>query len=315
MTTVAEKFYGLSSSFRQSLVEGVRIKDIAPRWPNVVYAQTNETVADVFKKLIDCSILSVPLLDVDTQKYIAFIDVFDILAYVVDVLNLPIDKDESWMASSQFQNSSCIVLPNKSKKNPWYIINENDPIQSAINALSQNNIHRIAVVDSAGRFSSVITQSRIIRFLSNRSLELGELGMQTIEQLNISSPLEVVARGEDRLLDAFMRMHNYGVSGVPILNSYGKVIGNVSISDIKDIGFSAQMFRKLFVSTEQFLDTKVEGQNLPRLIWAYNTSYFSDVLFKLRANGVHRVYVVKSFDMICNGVITLTDILKLFSTF
>lgn len=41
MTTVAEKFYGLSSHFKRDLIEGIRIKDIAPRWTNIIYAQSN----------------------------------------------------------------------------------------------------------------------------------------------------------------------------------------------------------------------------------------------------------------------------------
>jgi len=230
---------------------------------------------------------------------VAFIDLFDILAYAVDVLSLPLDKDESWIASSQFQNTSCIVLPNKSQRNPWFIISEDAPLQAAINSLVQANIYRLAVVDPAGRFSSVITQSRIIRFLSNRSMELGEMGMKTVAELNLPSPLTVTALGNERLIDAFLKIFNFGISGVPVLNEQNRIIGNISISDIKEIGFSAQMFRKLFITTEQFLNSKAIGQSLPSLIWAYNTSYFSDVLSKLRINGVHRVYIVKSYDMIC----------------
>lgn len=173
----------------------------------------------------------------------------------------------------------------------------------------------MAVVDPAGRFSSVITQSRIVRFLANRSLELGAMGMKTVSELNIAAPLTVTVRHNERVLDAFLKIFNFGISGVPVLNEQNRIIGNISISDIKDIGFSAQMFRKLFVTCEQFLDSKIIGQSLPRLIWAYNTSYFSDVLAKLTMNGVHRIYIVKSYDMICDGVITLTDILRLFSSY
>jgi len=199
-------------------------------------------------------------------------------------------------------------------RNPWYIISEEEPIQSAINTLSKANIHRLAVIDSRGRFSSVITQSRIVRFLANRSMELGELGMKTIQDLNISSPLEVTVTTDDRLIDAFLKIFNAGVSGVPVLNSASRIVGNISISDLKDIGFSAEMFRKLFITCGVFLDNKIEGQHFPKLIWTYSDTRFSDVLFKLRITGVHRVYVVKSPDMICTGVITMTDILRLFST-
>lgn len=39
-------------------------------------------MANVFARLIDNGILSVPLLDVEKNQYIAFIDILDILWYV-----------------------------------------------------------------------------------------------------------------------------------------------------------------------------------------------------------------------------------------
>jgi len=215
--------------------------------------------------------------------------------------------------SSQFQNTSCIVLPNRSQRNPWQIISEDAPLQAAINMLSQSGGHRLAVIDSFGRFSSVITQSRIIRYLAYRSMELGDLGEMDIDSLSVISKDLITIDCNEKLVDAFLRIYTYDVSGIGVVDKNGKLIGNVSASDFKDIGFSAGMFKKLFVPIESFLNRKIEGENVPRLVWAYKTTHLSDVLYKLRSNRVHRVYILDENDE-PYGVITMTDILNLFNT-
>jgi len=304
---------GMSSQLKKRLTETTHIRDVAPRWSNIYIAKTSETISSVFKTLIDNSILSVPLLDVNTQKYVAFIDIFDILAYVVEVLNLPIESSDTWIMSSQFQNTSCIVLPNRSQRNPWQIISEDAPLQSAINMISQSGGHRLAVIDSFGRFSSVITQSRIVRFLAFRNMELGELGDVTIDGLSIVSKDLVTINGTEKLVDAFLKIYTHDISAVGVVDTNGKIIGNVSVTDFKDIGFSAGMFKKLFITIDKFLDRKIEGQNIPKLVWAYKTTHLNDVLYKLRSNRVHRVYILDENDE-PYGVITLTDILNLFNS-
>ena len=44
----------------------------------------------------------------------------------------------------------------------------------------------------------------------------------------------VVSIGEDRLaLDAFLLIHQMGVSGVAVMNAQNEIIGTVSVSDLK----------------------------------------------------------------------------------
>lgn len=144
-------------------------------------------------------------------------------------------------------------------------------------------------------------------------MELGELGDKEIRNLPLMSTNLITIYSHERLLDAFLKIYNYNVSCVGVINEDGKIVGNISISDFKDIGFSAGMFQKLFIKCSEFLDRKIEGQDLPKLIWTLPTSTFREVLFKLRVNGIHRVYVVDSEDsMYPEGVITLTDIMNLF---
>lgn len=179
--------------------------------------------------------------------------------------------------------------------------------------LSQSGAHRLAVIDSFGRFSSVITQSRIIRYLAYRSMELGELGERSIDGLSIISKDLVTIDSNEKLVDAFLKIYTYDVSGLGVVDKNGKLIGNVSASDFKDIGFSAGMFKKLFIPIESFLNRKIEGESVPKLVWSYKTTHLSDILYKLRSNRVHRVYILDENDE-PYGVVTMTDILNLFNS-
>jgi len=171
-------------------------------------------------------------------------------------------------------------------------------------------------VDSFGRFSSVLTQSRVVRFLANRSMELGAIGDMTLSGLGLDSPAAklIFVKSDDKVLDAFLAIYNQRVSGTAVLDNTGRIIGNISISDLKDIGFAAGMFRKLYQNVGSFLERKVEGQDVPKLVWTYSSSPLRDVLYRLRANGIHRCYLVENDSMKPAGVITLTDILRVFAT-
>jgi len=315
MTAVERASDYLPATFKQVLVEGTRVKDIAPRWPNVIVAQTDETIASVFKKLIDNSILSLPLLDITTSKYIAFIDMFDILAYVVDVLRMDIKEHEKWVLSNQFQHTSCVMLPNRSLRNPWVIVAEDAPLQGAINTMVSSGAYRLAVVDSMGRFSSVLSQSRLVRFLANRNLEMGSLGDFSVQSLGLGTSGKLVTiRHDEKILNAFMKIYEEHVSGVGVLDDNGRIVGNISVSDLKDVGFTGDMFGKVYETAKVFLRRKIEGLGIPKLVWTYNTSPLRDVLYRLRANGIHRVYIVNTENMYPRGVVTLSDILTLFAT-
>lgn len=123
-------------------------------------------------------------------KYTAFIDLFDILTYVVEVLNLPVESSEDWVVSSQFTTTSCLTLVGRSPRSSWTLIGEEAPLQAAINALQ--HAHRLAVVDSVGNLVSVLSQSRVVRWLASRSeWVMGEIATMTVDDLGLGYRYEL----------------------------------------------------------------------------------------------------------------------------
>jgi CBS domain-containing protein len=313
MTTALNPSQYLNTTFRGRLLE-TKVKDVIPRWKNLVIARSTDTIATVFSKLIDNQVLGVPLLDTSTNKYTAFIDLFDILSYVVEVLNLPIEPSEDWVVSSQFAHTSCLTLVGRSIRSSWMLVGEDAPLQAAINQLQ--TVHRVAVIDSAGNLVSVLSQSRVARWLAQHDSEwvMGDIAGMSVEQFKLGYCDVVTVSRHEKTVNAFLRMHRDDLSGVGVVDDDDTMIGNISISDIKDIGYSAGMFRRLYVECGAFLSRKIEGGLVPKLVYANRTTQIKDVLEKFRDHAIHRVYVVTAGFHKPLGVITLTDVMRVFAS-
>lgn len=97
------------------------------------------------------------------------------------------------------------------------------------------------------------------------------------------------------------------------MDEENKIVGNISLSDFKDIGFRVDQFPKLFIPISTYLKKKNEGRNVPKLVWAKDTTSLNDLLTQFRIDGVHRIYITEERgDPI--GVVTMTDVMVLFAS-
>lgn len=70
-----------------------KIADVMPRSRCLVIAKSTDSVAQVFSRLVDNRILSVPLLQTATNRYMAFVDVTDILALLVKLVDVELPPE------------------------------------------------------------------------------------------------------------------------------------------------------------------------------------------------------------------------------
>lgn len=304
----------ISENFKNKLCNVTRVKDITPHWTSVVTARSSESISDVFRRMIDKGILALPLFDEETNRYVTFIDVFDILAYIVEVLGVPLDKNEEWALRKEFLTTKCTVLPNRSMRNPWAVINENASVQTAINIMSQTNLTRLAVTDQEGHLTSVLTQTRLVRYLSNRTNEIGPIANIPIERLGLGNNPVIGIKHTEPAINAFLKIYQYNIGGVAVFNDEDKIIGNISISDLKDVGFSLDMFRKMFVKAKQFLYRKIEGADVPRVVWVSKKSDITEILIKFRQHWIHRIYMLDPNTRKAVDVISASDMISVFDS-
>lgn len=304
----------LSGSFKNKLLNVTQVKDITPHWTSVISARSSESISTVFRRMIDNGILALPLFDESKSRYVTFIDIFDILAYIVEVLGVPLDKDEEWLLRNEFLTTSCIVLPNRSMRNPWAVINENAYVQSAINIMSQTGLTRLAVTDNEGHLTSILTQTRLLRYLANRAGELGPLASVSIKRLGLGNNPVIGIKHTEPVINAFLKIYQYNVGGVAVFDDEERIIGNISISDLKDVGYSLDMFRKMFIKANQFIRRKIEGADVPRVVWVTKDSDIEDILNKFRQHWIHRVYITDPKTRKAVDVISASDMISIFDS-
>lgn len=188
------------------------------------------------------------------------------------------------------------------------------PLQKAIDFMVQHHANRIGLIEPNGTFSSILTQHRIIKWLSGMNQdEMGQrLANSSIAQLGIGFRQVVTIKIDQPLFAAFLAMYNQRVSGVAVVDEVGKFLGNVSVNDLKDIGHVGQNYEKMFMPVGTFLKIKEEGMGVP-LVYCTKNSSLKEVLGKFKSFIVHRVYIVEKNTHLLQGVITPSDVLQLFA--
>jgi len=126
-------------------------------------------------------------------------------------------------------------------KNP-IAVSPSDTIFKVINLMVNNNISRVVVTDANNKPIGIITLADIVRSspeisfakLKNTRIPkiLRPLILRSIIVSTMMSRDLVVIREDADLADAAQTMITYGISGLPVINSEGRLVGIITKTDI-----------------------------------------------------------------------------------
>jgi len=108
------------------------------------------------------------------------------------------------------------------------------------------------------------------------------------------------------LMEAFTEIKSKGVTGIGVFDQLGRLIGNISASDLKVIGWDKNLsgFSKLGMSIKEFFDLHQR-----ELIRVSPKTTLKTVLKQLVSTHAHRTYVTDSLGKPI-GIISLVDLLN-----
>jgi len=130
---------------------------------------------------------------------------------------------------------------------------------------------------------------------------------KTLKELSLESgPVLSVLKGKP-LIEAFSNIVETKFTGLAIIDDEGKLINNISASDLK--GVTKETFWKLELPIEKILGDR---EKLPPLT-CKSSDTLADIIQRVSDCRVHRIYVVDSSNHPTN-VITLTTILRIFAS-
>jgi len=301
-------------------LEYVRAEQLRPPHNVVFTAERTDKVVDVFKGLIKHNFLSVPVLQKTKHKWYGFLDLADIVVYIVKTFGeekLNLDQDFWVMCTkeSEFQDKTVNDLMHYplSRRNPFHPVKAGFSLLYAMEALAKEaQLHRVPVIDEDRQLMSLITQSQVVRFLQQNMASIGDKRLKPIHQMREVLHEVFSVTVHQKAIDAFHLMVEKGVTGVAIVDDSGKLKGNLSVRDLKAMSPDGRLFWRLFQTTSSYLDKvkkeAVEGSRPKRIQCCKSGKTLEDVINILADHNIHRVFIVDDQKKPI-GIVTLKDIL------
>jgi len=205
----------------------------------VIVVLSTEKPYDGFKKLIAHNILSAPVFDVNTKKYTGFLDMRDLVSFVVFIdddqkSDVPNNLDDILIKGSKLlkvplEGVTCTYL---SRRNSFVPVSSNDNLLKVCEILAKG-VHRVPVVNDKGEVTNIISQSSVISFLNKNATKFHHELVPTIHDLNIGSKPVFGVPKDTPTIETFRLMDNKKISGIAVVDENGRLVGNTSASDLK----------------------------------------------------------------------------------
>ncbi|KAK5771022.1 SNF1-related protein kinase regulatory subunit gamma-1-like protein [Gossypium arboreum] len=205
---------------------------------------------------------------------------------------------------------------------PFIPVATDSSMLSVLLLLSKYRLRNVPVIEPGNpEIQNYITQSAVVGGLEGckgrdwfdciAARPISDMG------LPFMSSNEVISiQNDDLVLEAFKRMRDNHVGGLPVVEGPSKkIVGNVSIRDIRHLLLKPELFSNFRqLTVEDFISTVVStGQEIGRVttpITCKVDSTLGSVIQSLATKRMHRIYIVDENEV--TGVITLRDVISCF---
>jgi len=296
---------------------------VRPPENRIFVAQRTDKVADVWKGLATHNFLSVPVLQKTKSKYYGFVDIYDIVKFVVDFFGETesLKNTDDWMklvdSSEEFKKKTVndIMRYPLNTRNPFYPIHTGYSLLHAVEILArEKGLHRIPVIDQERKLITVITQTHLVDILYKNLDILGEKRNKPVGQMENYLEQVFTIHEEATAMDAFKMMVEKNVSGLAVIDNEGKLTSNISMKDLKAMSTDTRLFWRLYQTVHNFLlkvrkENNETGGDRPRSVIVIKPlDTLETVIKKLNEYKIHRLFIVDDHRKPV-GVISLKDVL------
>eukprot|EP01098_Paradermamoeba_levis_P012312 TRINITY_DN5364_c0_g1_i1.p1 TRINITY_DN5364_c0_g1~~TRINITY_DN5364_c0_g1_i1.p1 ORF type:complete len:348 (-),score=106.84 TRINITY_DN5364_c0_g1_i1:114-1157(-) len=322
------------------------VKEFEPNPKPLISVDVSDNARHLSSVLSQGEIYSVVVEDKQNHKYLGLLDFGDIVSFIVssfyekigqtgttkeerltNLLNASFikDKQDSKKRKSvderksvdlqffsdlhhNFEKQQAATLVNFSKKNTFITLKEDADLNVIVQAFA-SGIQRVPIVDASGKIIHYLTQSGVVKYLAKNISHLEPFIHQQVGSLGFEHKHVVEISESSFALEAFAKMHEYGISGLPLLDSAGHFVGAISARDIK---YALSDFTRFLLPVHDFV-VAIRNQSTYETnptIYCKLTDPLSDVIRKLIAVKIHRLFVIEDTKkFIPVGVISHQDIL------
>jgi len=242
------------------------------------------------------------------NQFIGFIDI-SMLAFLVAFKKWPSDNSRPLDPNTRVDLDKIIVselLENSNFGGRLWKFLAVEPVHSLIEALSKG-VHR-ALIENQGS-CSIISQTDVIQWIAENKAFVPILD-RSVASLAFPSIKITSISDTQTALEGFRLMTVCDTSSVAILNRQGKLVGNMSASDLK--GIHPETVPKLELTVVHFLQDLHPSSLQPVIV--KDADSLRSVLQKMINNHIHRVWLVDS-EQRPQACISMTDVLTKFTRY
>eukprot|EP01129_Flabellula_baltica_P000438 TRINITY_DN10450_c0_g1_i1.p1 TRINITY_DN10450_c0_g1~~TRINITY_DN10450_c0_g1_i1.p1 ORF type:complete len:296 (+),score=72.50 TRINITY_DN10450_c0_g1_i1:769-1656(+) len=269
---------------------------------NLITVSVNDTVGDAFKKIVSARIQSVPVLD-EFGYFAFFLDVIDFVNFVMEEF-VGEDIDEG---SEIFNETLCSEIKARYDKDTVIGVQADDNMLKAMRTMiSLSSIKRLPVVSLSGNMEGMLSQTQIMKFL-NSNITMFPVHHMTVGESNIAKRGVHCIENTELLSNAFSLIKENRLSGLAVINSEGEILGNISGSDIKVVGYDAQLLHKLSKPISYSIGLMQDRLNV---VTATPDQTIAEICQIFVEKHLHRLYVIDENQKPI-GVISISDIMHI----
>lgn len=287
-------------------------------------------------------VLSAPVWDPDTKHYVGFLDVKDLVSFVVfheeekereesrrknsakDLLQLPSADYRQFMdvAARMYKEPAAgINITYLARRHQFRAVHADSPLAEVLHVLGTAGVHRVPVTDRAtGKVVDIVSQSTFIQFVEKHKAACADLLEATVEGTGIGSRPVVPVSSTDSALRTFQVMSKHNRSGVAVCDAEsGRFLVNTSSSDLKLLLADLERTHALLDgSVLDFLSavrqSEVSDTRFPTIAVSRRDK-IGAIIGKLAATRIHRVFVADDdHGFKPEAVVSITDVLRHLST-
>jgi len=270
--------------------------------------------------------MAVPVVLKDEKRYYGFLDLVNIVSYICEHFGAKAQRDLSdfWAMMKEEEKfgektvNDLMQHPRSRKISPFHSVFRGYSACAVIEPIAREPaLRRIAVIDrDTHQLYNLVTESMIIRFIHDRMATLGPVKDKPLRKCDgILKPV-ITVNESSRAIDAFAKMVDEKIGGVAVINDDGRLVGALSLRDIKAVSFDVKFFWRLHQSVAMFLQRLEEEYTLrrgrpSRVQCLVPDEPLSEAIDLIYFEKIHRVFVVddrKSKKPI--GVVSIKDIAR-----
>jgi len=312
------------STFKQRANDFLKTTKVSifPRPQHIITLDSKCKLYDGFLAIVQGNVLSAPVYDSSANKYIGFLDIRDLVSFVVFVYEDQKVQDDSRLedlikhgvGQYKMKTTDGVTVSYLSRRNKFIPVSESDTLDAVTKVLS-DSIHRVPVLGEDGKVINIISQSSIVQILAQKCIKVvgdddSDGPLKEHPEIGTSPVLSVIKT--ESVINTFRLLEKKNLSGIALVDDTGRLVGTTTG---KDLGLflknptlaslNLSIFEHLQKIRAELINSKTP------CIAVFERDKLSRAVAQLAATKVHRVFVVDGEEHYKPvRIISVTDILK-----